>query len=624
MADVYQGPGLKGIPRGTVKSLRVFTYHFGYQRIAGIDHRVGADGPWEVKRILGTVPVEADGSALFSIPAKTPISVQPLDEEGKAIQLMRSWMTAMPGETLSCIGCHDQRNTAPTLRNSMAFTKPPREIQPWYGPARNFSFRHEVQPVLDRFCVGCHNGSPPPDRQVFPDLRAGQGTFICFRGDDPRPHVIRGVPLDKLVGQYGGIFEPSYIALRRLVRVAGLESDLHLLPPTEFHADNNELIQMLKKGHHGVDLNAEAWDRLYTWIDLNAPSHGTWGEFVRIDNNQRLRRCQLRRLYQGVDEDGEDLPQPPPSRLEPIVPTTPPSKALSPLPSLPGWPLTAAEANRRQKDLGEYTRTLDLGGGVILELARLPAGRFLMGDPQGNQDERPLTAVTLDKPIWMGRCEVTNEQYARFDPTHRSRFEHRGSWIFSEEYLGWPLDGPRQPVVRVSWNEAQAFCRWLGQRCGLEIDLPTEAQWEYACRAGTATPFSFGNLDTDFGPWANLADQSLRDLAYKSWRPRTPDLAPRDDRFNDRALVSIPGGSFRPNTWGLFDMHGNVAEWTRTAFRPYPYVEEDGRNGCDAGPTKVVRGGSWRDRPMRCRSAFRLSYPPYQKVYNVGFRIVCK
>ena len=108
MEDVYSGPGLKGVPRGTVKKLRLFTYHFGYQRLAGIDHRVGADGPWEAKRVLGTVPVEADGSAFFRVPAKTPISVQPLDADGSALALMRSWMTAMPGEKLSCVGCHDR------------------------------------------------------------------------------------------------------------------------------------------------------------------------------------------------------------------------------------------------------------------------------------------------------------------------------------------------------------------------------------------------------------------------------------------------------------------------------------------------------------------------------------
>jgi hypothetical protein len=134
LADVYSGPGMAGVPRGEVKQLRVFTYHFGYQRLAGIDHRIGADGPWEVKRVLGTVPVQPDGSALFRIPAKTPISVQPLDGEGKALQLMRSWMTAMPGETLSCVGCHESRNTSPPSMNTLAATGAPRGSDP--GTAR--------------------------------------------------------------------------------------------------------------------------------------------------------------------------------------------------------------------------------------------------------------------------------------------------------------------------------------------------------------------------------------------------------------------------------------------------------------------------------------------------------
>ena len=151
MADVYAGPGLAGVPRGTVKKLRVFTYHFGYQRIAGIDHRVGADGPWEVKRVLGTVPVEADGSALFRIPAKTPISVQPLDDQGCALALMRSWVTAMPGETLSCVGCHDRRNSSPPSMQTIAARRKPSAVEPWYGPTRGFSFRRDVQPVLDKY-----------------------------------------------------------------------------------------------------------------------------------------------------------------------------------------------------------------------------------------------------------------------------------------------------------------------------------------------------------------------------------------------------------------------------------------------------------------------------------------
>jgi hypothetical protein len=193
---------------------------------------------------------------------------------------------------------------------------------------------------------------------------------------------------------------------------------------------------------------------------------------------------------------------------------------------------------------------------------------------------------------------------------------------FTEDYLGWPLDKPDQPVVRVSWNDADRFCRWLSQRTGMSFSLPTEAQWEYACRAGTDTPFSYGGLDTDFSPFANLADASIRQLAYRSWSPRTAHVVPRDDRFDDQALVSAPVGSYRPNAWGLCDVHGNVAEWTRTSYRPYPYREDDGRNALDPKEPKVVRGGSWRDRPARCRSGFRLSYPPYQRVFNVGFRVV--
>lgn len=287
--------------------------------------------------------------------------------------------------------------------------------------------------------------------------------------------------------------------------------------------------------------------------------------------------------------------------------------------------MDAGEAAQRQAAAGPVThRSIELGDGVSLELVRIPAGSFVMGDPDGAPDEQPPAAVAIDRPFWMGRCEVSNRQFARFDPKHESRYEHRGSWIFGEEYLGYPLDGPSQPVVRVSWHQAMAFCRWLSERTGLSFTLPSEAQWEYACRAGTQSPFSYGGLDADFSPWANLADVTIRDLAYKSWSPRTPDLVPRDTRFTDRALVSAGVGSYRPNAWGLADLHGNVAEWTRSIYRPYPYREDDGRSAPEATGPKVVRGGSWRDRPDRCRSAFRLSYAPYQKVFNVGFRVVCE
>ena len=607
ITDVYAGPGLAGVPRGTVKSLRVFTYHFGYQQLAGIDHRVGADGPWEVKRVLGTVPVEPDGSALFRIPAKTPISIQPLDEGGQALQLMRSWMTAMPGETLSCIGCHDNQNASVGPSSTLALKRSPSEIKSWYGPARGFSFKREVQPVLDKYCVACHDGSPSEDGTAIPNLRRDQDLVVAYQAGNPALKWIEGVPVSQLMEKYKGLFEPSYIALRRLVRVGGLESDLHLLPPKEFHAETSELVQMLRKGHHGVQLDAEAWDRLITWIDLNAPCHGTWSEFTRISGPQRERRCELQELYGGIVEDHEAMPPAVAPSIEPIMPQ-PVGRPDAGAVHCDNWPLDTRAAQRRQAAEGVVTRSLDLGGGVVMEFVRIPAGQFVMGDPQGELDESPQSVATIQRPFWMGRCEVTNRQYAQFDPQHDSRFEHRSSWIFSEDYLGWPLNGPEQPVVRISCEQASEFCRWMAEQTGLDVQLPTESQWEYACRAGTDTPFWFGDLGSDFSGSANMADSSMRNLAYEGWRPKSPDLVPRDDRFDDGHLVTANVGGFTANPWGLYDMHGNVWEWTRSRPQSYPFQDVSNADPARAGDDaeRIVRGGSWYDRPHRCRSASRL------------------
>jgi formylglycine-generating enzyme required for sulfatase activity len=371
-----------------------------------------------------------------------------------------------------------------------------------------------------------------------------------------------------------------------------------------------------------VRLDPEAWDRLVTWIDLNAPCHGSWGEVAKIPiSNQPERRRFLRTLYGGIDEDAERTPLADAGPVEPVMPE-PVKTAKTEPPACPGWPFSAVEAAQRQQALGPVSRRLDLGGGVTLELVRIPAGRFVMGDAAGDADEQPLCAVEVERPFWLGKFEVTNEQYSQFDPSHDSRFEHRSSWIFHAAYLGWPLNRPRQPVVRVSWNEAMAFCKWLSHKTGQRVTLPTEAQWEYACRAGASTPLGYGDLDTDFAKHANMADETLRNLAYDGWRPRPPDLVPRDRRFNDGALVTTEVGHYLPNAWGVHDLHGNAAEWTRDEYRPYPPSPQasDRPHGDDT--LRVVRGGSWRDRPKRCRSAFRLGYPAYQKVFNVGFRVV--
>jgi formylglycine-generating enzyme required for sulfatase activity len=229
----------------------------------------------------------------------------------------------------------------------------------------------------------------------------------------------------------------------------------------------------------------------------------------------------------------------------------------------------------------------------------------------------------------MGVNEITNEQYACFDPNHDSHVESKNAYQFGVH--GFSVNGPKQPVVRVPWQRAMAFCRWLAERTGEPFTLPTEAQWEYACRAGTNSAFSCGGLDDDFSRHANVADIKLKAFftdPYKLYDPprqltKYDDWIPRDTRFDDGGLVTVAVGSYNPNAWRLHDMHGNVAEWTRTNYRPYPYDASDGRETDAPSGAKVVRGGSWRDRPKHCRSAFRRQYRSWQGVYNVGFRVVC-
>ncbi len=620
ISDIYAGDGLKGIPRGTVKSLRLFTYNFAFHNLSGSMGVVGMDGPWDIKRVIGSVPVQPDGSARFKVPANTPIAIQPLDAEKKALQLMRSWMTAMPGEVVSCAGCHEKQNTAPPVKRTLALAHPPAEIKPWYGPMRGFAYAREVQPVLDRHCIGCHDGRAQADGTTVADLR---GTEMI---SDYKIHGTAAM---------GGRFSVGYSELHRYVRRPGLESDYRLLVPMEFHADTTQLVQMLRKGHYGVQLDAEGWDRLITWIDMNCPYHGTWGEDVGDPGHQRQRRRELLKLYGNVDDDAEQIFELGPDSkyagsIEPSLPK-PPVEMEPRAVECQGWPFDAAEAQRRQQAAGNpWRQTLDLGDGVTVDMALIPAGEFVMGSSDGNSDERPLNRVRIETPFWMGTTEITNRQYAQFDPSHDSRIESTLSAVHGVH--GHPLNLPEQPVVRVTLHQAESFCRWLSAKASQRFTLPTEPEWEYAARAGTATPMFYGDLDTDFSEFANMADTRLSGLA-RDWyiidKPienptKYDDWVPKDPRFDDGALLSVAPGRYRPNAWGLHDMHGNVAEWTTSAYRPYGSEAADGKENLTGESRKVVRGGSWRDRPWRCTSSFRLGYQPYQPVYSVGFRVICR
>lgn len=611
--DIYLGEGLKGIPRGTIKKLRVGSYSFSPHGQGGLLGTIGMDGPWDIKQIEGTVNVEQDGSVMFRVPANTPIFVQPLDEDGKAVQLMRSWFTGMPGEIVSCIGCHEDQRTVPQPKPCLASKKKPQMIMEWKGEARGFSFENEVQPILDKYCVQCHNGV---DKGI-PSFKKGKKITNWSS-------QISGAAW----GNFGGNFSESYANLHRYVRRPGIESDMDILVPMDVHADQTELIQILKKGHHGVELNKEDLENIICWIDFNAPYHGRREDIPDSDNETVKRSVEMRKLYA---EMFQTKPRKLGETLVLHIDTVKPLRKYieKGIDSIKNWPLV--KAADVQTWLGCYRKRVEVDKDICINMIKVPVGSFVMGSTR-NEDEMPMCEVNIDKSFWIAEVEVSNELYRLFDPKHDSRTEHRHGYQFGRK--GYTLNDDNQPVVRVSWKEAMAFCKWLSDKTGMNFNLPTEAQWEWACRAGSDKAYSFGDLGTDFSNYSNMGDIKLKEYAactaYKNYESvriidnpnQYDDWVPRDNTYNDGYFVSAPVGNYRANVWDIYDMHGNVWEWTRSAYMPYPYKDSDGRNEIDSECERVVRGGSWYDRPYKGTSSYRLAYRNYQKVFNVGFRVV--
>jgi formylglycine-generating enzyme required for sulfatase activity/tRNA A-37 threonylcarbamoyl transferase component Bud32 len=238
----------------------------------------------------------------------------------------------------------------------------------------------------------------------------------------------------------------------------------------------------------------------------------------------------------------------------------------------------------------QQTRTFNLGSGVTLEMVSIPGGSFQMGSPSGESgresDEGPVHTVELDG-FWMGKFEVTQGQYQAVMGTNPSRFK-----------------GSNRPVEQVSWNDAMAFCRKLSSKTGKTFTLPTEAQWEYACRAGTTGPFSFGNcLSTSDANYNG--NYPLSGCSKGTYRESTWDV-----------------GSGRANGWGLYDMHGNVLEWCLDWKGSYSASTKRNPVGPGSGSYRVLRGGSWNNHARHCRSAGRYWDPPSSSYSPLGFRIV--
>ncbi len=298
-----------------------------------------------------------------------------------------------------------------------------------------------------------------------------------------------------------------------------------------------------------------------------------------------------------------------------------------------GSDLSAAQARLLEalQHIGETGElTLDLGGGVTMKLVRVPAGEFLMGSPEaeaGRQSyEGPQHRVRITKPFYMCATEVTVGQFQAFvsDSGYTTEAERGisgyartgGGWEKRAD-LSWRKPGFAQdashPVVFVSWNDAVAFCGWLSYRARTEVRLPTEAQWEYACRAGSQGRFWWGESETAAGKYANLADRT----AKRRW----PDWAIFDTE--DGYDRTAPAGHFEPNGFGLYDMQGNVEELCDDWYGEGYYAQSplDDPRGPASGSDRVSRGGSWWNYPPECRAATRGAADPAGRCDSLGFRV---
>ncbi|MEI6233889.1 MAG: SUMF1/EgtB/PvdO family nonheme iron enzyme [Planctomycetota bacterium] len=265
---------------------------------------------------------------------------------------------------------------------------------------------------------------------------------------------------------------------------------------------------------------------------------------------------------------------------------------LEPKPVAP--PPNSVIATRPPENGNELT--IDLGSGVKMELVRIKAGSFLMGSPESEPERlssrEKQHRVTISKDFYMGKYAVTQEQYEAVMGTNPSYFTKEKG-------------GPKHPVEQVSWEDAVEFCKKLSTRSGKTIALPSEAQWEYACRAGTTTPFNFeGPISSDKVNYD--ATISYDGSAKGLYRQKT-----------------TPVGTFAPNKWGLYDMHGNVYQLCADLYKAeYETLSAtDPLNNSD-GTARVLRGGSWNIIPNYCRSAYRFYYTPFYRSLNIGFRIV--
>ncbi|UDQ97665.1 hypothetical protein AAEX28_11745 [Lentisphaerota bacterium WC36G] len=283
--DVYYGPGLKGVKRGTIKKLRVVEIEY---RAAYVGHNSNAgeagsalvstpvatgNGTWDPKIILGETPVYSDGSAMFKVPANTPVYFQCIDENGNVAATMRSWSTLMPNEYFSCIGCHENKNQAPPMRGvSLAMKAGAKDLTSFYNVKGGFSFNKYIQPILDKSCISCHNGVKKNKKgKLLMDLT----NKIVKDKTSKRNWTVAYMNLTESYLRHGNYFSKGN---GKLVNWITTQSRPSMLPPYFAGSAKSNLIKLIKCGHGRPDLNEAEINIISAWIDLGVPFSGDYVE----------------------------------------------------------------------------------------------------------------------------------------------------------------------------------------------------------------------------------------------------------------------------------------------------------------------------------------------------------
>ena len=389
-----------------------------------------------------------------------------------------------------------------------------------------------------------------------------------------------------------------YSLLTRQIPLSATErlQDRNLIPPQSFYPSiSNRVNEAIMRG---MALNYKFRPQsVKEWLDL-------LGAEVITSTPPKTSSVQTPPEQPVINS----IPQPPPITIK----SPPPTEPITGLP-MKTFSFETVTVNARgeiinRRNLQAKYFVEDLGNGVTLEMVQIPGGTFTMGSPrseEGSLDrERPQHQVTAE-PFFMGKYVITQEQYQVIMGKNPSHFKNETTkWLFGRENRN-----KNRPVERVSWYDAVEFCDRLSKTTGKEYRLPSEAEWEYACRAGSATPFYFG-------------EAIITDLAnYNGNYPYA--CAPKGEYRKQTTDVGI----FPPNAFGLYDMHGNVFEWCADPWHDnYEGAPKDGRVWLENGNKNrsPLRGGSWDYDAWLCRCAFHInSYSRDDIVNDVGFRVSC-